>query len=163
MENAFCSITHQSINIKLKLKCGHEFEHRAVCEWLEKKHNCPMCRADANLDDLYLEDINNFYSSLSDNEAQNAIKILSDFTMQDHIMSKIDYACERSQLINFSYNFNLYKYKSFSLNICDDKLIRKSIKSKHFMVPLGKWLFVKWLIEIDFIAFLKCYFPIIDL
>jgi len=158
--NEVCPITHQSINIKLKLKCGHEFEHFAVCEWIKKKYSCPICRADTILDEIYTEEINEFYSLLSEYEMQGVVKILSDFKVQDYITSKIYFARKISKLINFSYEFNFYKYNDeyFSLNISDGKLIHKNIGSKHFAVPIGKLLFVKWLIEIDFIAFLRCHF-----
>ena len=160
-----CPITHQSININLKLKCGHEFEHFAVCEWIKKKDNCPICRANVNLHDVYLEEIDEFYSSLSENEIQNVTKILSDHAVQKLITSKINFAREKSRLINFSYEFNFCKYSKqyFSLIPSDKKLINKCIGSNHFDVSIGELLFVKWLIEIDFIAFLKCHCPVVNL
>lgn len=44
MSELICPITHDIIDIKFYLQCGHVFEKEAILPWIQEHKNCPMCR-----------------------------------------------------------------------------------------------------------------------
>ena len=47
-----CPITQILIIHPIKLSCDHIFSHLEIKDWVEKKHNCPSCRAPSQLKDF---------------------------------------------------------------------------------------------------------------
>ncbi len=47
-----CKICLKGKRIEVKTKCGHSFCRTCIVEWIEKKHNCPNCRAPVSQESL---------------------------------------------------------------------------------------------------------------
>jgi hypothetical protein len=40
-----CLEPFKASDVAAKLDCGHKFHENCLVDWLEKKSNCPICRA----------------------------------------------------------------------------------------------------------------------
>lgn len=157
MTEKSCPITCDSINIKLKLLCGHEFEHLAIQEWLQQKGTCPVCRHKICLDETYTNEINEFILSLNDKDKKTFGKVLSDFELRKKICKKIKLLHERSDLIHFSYCYNMARYTEKYFNPFGHSDMYIKVGKLYIESSIPVLLFCKWLIEINFMDFLRVY------
>jgi hypothetical protein len=47
-----CLSGTMACDVAAKLDCGHKFHENCLVDWLDKKSNCPICRAQVHWSDF---------------------------------------------------------------------------------------------------------------